>query len=291
MSRRPLERKRIIETMKNMSSLANKGGVTGKPQICNMSPTLDRPYNLEMNQPYDRSLWKNECDSVVDIRGFDHQPLPCYAREPSNVRAKQTPEKKKKINNIDNKLAVSMQNLSLGIKTIPIARAVTKKPKARAKVELASYFRRNIGEWTEKVFLKVGPDQKEIKYQVALKELLLSKGFIVASEATQKFEVSESKPIIKRADLIVSVSGVIERVLIECKAKKKLEKKDHEQVLFYQHHFGISECYLINFRIGTEVKRVKERTARDKTRNVAIHVSQHKKNVTRTIGISRPHVM
>jgi GxxExxY protein len=243
--------------MKNISSSAKQRDVATKPQNRDMSLSLYRPHHLEKIDPYVRSLWKNGSDGITDFRETDFESSSCHFRDATKILAKQKQEKKK--HDVDNKLSVSMRNLSLGITTIPIARAVTKKHKRSANFEITSYVRRNLVEWTEKVFAEVGPGHKEIGYHLVLKNLLLSKGLDIGYEVPMKFERLGSKPIAKRVDLIISMPGVSQKVLIECKAKKKLEKKDYEQVRFYQHHFGIPECYLINFRIGTEVHRLKQR--------------------------------
>jgi GxxExxY protein len=243
--------------MKNISSSAKQRDVARKPQNRDTSFSLYRHHHLEKSDPYVRSLWKNGSDCIADFRETDFQSSSCHFRDASKNLAKQKQEKRK--HDVDNKLAVSMRNLSLGITTMPIARAVTKKPKRSVNFEITSYVRKNLVEWTEKVFAEVGPGHKEISYHLALKNLLLSKGFDVGYEVPLKFERLGSKPIAKRVDLIVSMPGVSQKILIECKAKKKLEKKDYEQVSFYKHHFGIPECYLINFRIGTKVHRLKQR--------------------------------
>jgi len=66
----------------------------------------------------------------------------------------------------------------------------------------------------------------------------------------------------KRADVIVSVQGKPERVLIECKAKPRITRDDWKQVLWYQHHFGIHDCYLVNFcgrtKDDVQVHRLRE---------------------------------
>lgn len=243
--------------MKNILPSAKQRDVARKPQNRDMALSLYRQHHLEKSDPYVRSLWKSGSDSITDFHEIDFQSSSCHSRDAAKILAKQKQEKKK--HDVDNKLAVSIRNLSLGIATMPIARAVTKKPKPSANFEITPYVRRNLVKWTEKVFAEVGPGHKEIRYHLALKNLLLSKGLDVGYEVPLKFERLGSKPIAKRVDLIVSMPGVSQKVLIECKAKKKLEKKDFEQVSFYQHHFGIPECYLINFRIGTEVHRLKQR--------------------------------
>lgn len=260
MPRRKLEGKSITKTVTNISSLANQCVVTRKPQSYDKSSVLYRPRLLERSDPYNQILWKNECDSVIDPRRIDYEPPACHSRE--HPKVSETQEKTTTKNTEDKEIAASMQKLSIGANNSPITRAAKMKtnfepaPDARRSfhtlqispaVWLVSYVRHNILAWTEEVFAEVGPDQKERKYQVAMKEFLKLKGFLVASEATLKFERAGSKPITKRADLILSMPDVPENILIECKAKKKLEKKDFEQVLFYEQHFGISECYIVNF--------------------------------------------
>jgi len=152
---------------------------------------------------------------------------------------------------VNNKLTCSLRNLSLGITTIPVAVVIKKK------FQITSYVQKYLVAWTNNVFAKVGPGKKEIYYHDELRDLLLTKGFDVGYEVPLKFQRLGSKPVAKRVDLIISMPGISEKVLIECKAKKKIEKKDFKQVIFYQHHFGIPECYLINFRHNPEVRRLK----------------------------------
>jgi len=246
--------------MKNRStSSAKQRDVTRKPQNCD-KPLCRAYHREEADDSYVRSLWKSGSDRITDLRTIDFESSSTPLRDPTKeALAKQHKREKKKHNVVDDgRLTVSMRNLSLGITTMPIARAVPKKSKRKnANFQIAPYVHSNLEAWTERVFAAVGPGQKEIRYHIALKDLLLSKGLDVGYEVPLKFERLGSKPVAKRVDLIVSMPGVSEQVLIECKAKKKLEKKDYEQVVFYQHHFGIPECYLVNFRIGTEVHRLK----------------------------------
>ena len=262
MSRKTLERKSITKTVRNISSLANHQGaiVARKPEGYDKSLALYHPHLLETIGRNDRSLWENGFDSVIDLHGIDYQPPACHSREPHKVPAKQVREKKKekrkkkKDNGItDKKLTESMKALSLDTKKVPIGKAITPKPNDKRNFNLARYVQRNLVAWSEQVFAKIGPGQKERKYQDALTELLLSKGCDVASEQSLTLKRAGSKDIIKRADLIISKQRVTGRVLLELKAKKKLQKKDFEQILNYQDHFNISECYLINFWDGAKV--------------------------------------
>lgn len=200
--------------------------------------------------------WSNTTNDLDKV-GFESSSTPL--KDHTKALAKHKSKQKTKRHDVDINLINSMRNLSLGITSMPIARAAKKNPKRSSKFKVASYVRENLVAWTEQVFAKVGPGQKEIKYHLPLKNLLLSKGLDVGYEVPLKFERFGSKPIIKRADLIVSMPGVPQKVLIECKAKKKIVKKDYEQVIFYQHHFGIPECYLVNFYFDTDVHRLKPR--------------------------------
>lgn len=241
--------------MTNNSSSTKQRDVAIKPKNCDKS--LHRSHQREKIGPDGRSHWKNWSNITNDLYevGFESSSTPL--RDHTKARAKH--KQKTKRHDVDNNLINSMRNLSLGITSMPVARAVKKNPKRSLKFDVASYIRENLVVWTERVFAKIGPGQKEIKYHIPLKNLLLSKGLDVGYEVPLKFERFGSKPIVKRADLIVSMPGVPQKVLIECKAKKKIEKKDYEQVVFYQHHFGIPECYLVNFHFGTEVHRLKQR--------------------------------
>lgn len=146
--------------------------------------------------------------------------------------------------------------------------------------------RAHLVAWTETVFASIGPGRKERVYQLGLRDLLLRQGLDVAVEVSLKFqrmvvgdcececdcdcECEEPTPshqartrtrttataiatavdtvsVSKRADVIVSAQGQSERVLIECKAKPRLTRDDFRQVMWYQHHFGIQDCYLVNF--------------------------------------------
>ena len=239
MSTRAFERKRVAKTMKNVSCLANERAVARKPQNRGMSTIVSRPYHLEKTITNDRSLWNNECDRIIDLCGVDYQLRPFHSRH-----GKQTQETKKQKNDAINRLDVSMRNLSLDID----ARSLN--------FEFAPYVHRNLEGWVEQVVTEVGPDKHEVEYHKKLRDLLKRKGFDVGYEVPLVFERLGSQPIHKRADLIISMPGEIQRILIECKAKKKIRKKDFEQVLFYRHHFGIPECYLVNFR-GTDIRKLK----------------------------------
>ena len=161
-------------------------------------------------------------------------------------------DKNKSKQDVDSKLAVSMRKLSLG---------TTKSPKKQfAKSvgrNMKSQFMSNLVMWVEKVFAEVGPGKKENIYQNKLKDLFLSLGYHVGYEVPLKYFRQDSKPISKRADLIIKAPFALERILIECKAKKEFEKTDFEQVCFYQDHFGISDCYLVNFRVDPQIFRLK----------------------------------
>ena len=261
MPRNMLERKSITKTVRNISSLANhQGAIARKPEGYDKSLALYRHHLIERTDLNDRSLWDNGCDSVIDLQRIYYQPPACHSREPHKVPSKQVREKKKekkkkkKVDGTtDKKLTESMKNLFLDTKKLPIGKAITPKPNDKRNFNLARYVQRNLVAWSEQVFAKVGPDQKERKYQDALTELLLSKGCDVASEQPLTLKRAGSKDIIKRADLIISKQRVTGRVLLELKAKKKLQKKDFEQILDYQDHFNTSECYLINFWDGAKV--------------------------------------
>lgn len=231
--------------MTNVSCLANERAVARKPQNRDMSTILGRPYHLERMITNDRSLWNNKCDSIIDLRGVDYQLRPSHS-----LHGKQTQETKKKKNDAINRLNGSMQNLSLGSNKMSIERPV------KYDFEFAPYVQRNLEAWVDQVVAEVGPGHHEVEYHKKLRDLLKQKGFDVGYEVSLKFERDRSIPIERRADLIISMPGEIQRILIECKAKKKIRKKDFEQVLFYRHHFGIPECYLVNF-CGTDVLKLK----------------------------------
>eukprot|EP00535_Pseudo-nitzschia_heimii_P005454 CAMPEP_0197183884 /NCGR_PEP_ID=MMETSP1423-20130617/8681_1 /TAXON_ID=476441 /ORGANISM="Pseudo-nitzschia heimii, Strain UNC1101" /LENGTH=241 /DNA_ID=CAMNT_0042634543 /DNA_START=45 /DNA_END=770 /DNA_ORIENTATION=- len=232
--------------MKNIASSVKQRDVAKNPQNLRLAHHRDND-DSQIQRFHRGESNRGESNGVrKDITSFTGA-----IKSTTNNRAKHNQENKRKKHHAERDLTVSMRNLSLDIDTIPVAKAVKKE------IEISSYIRRNIVTWTERVFAKVGPHQKEIKYHIELKNMLLSKSLDVGYEVPLRFERFGSKPIAKRVDLIASLPGVPQKVLIECKAKKKLEKKDYEQVLFYQHHFGIRECYLINFRIGTEVRRLK----------------------------------
>ncbi len=265
MSRKKLERKSITKTVRNISSsLANQQQgvvVARKPESYDKSLALYRTHLLEKTDRNDRNLWKNGSESVIDLHGIDYQPPACHSREPPKVPAKQVREKKKEkrkkkkdYDSDDKKLTASMKNLSLGANKLPIEKTITTKPNKR-NFNFARYVRQNLVAWSEQVFAEVGPGQKERKYQDTFTELLLSKGCDVASEHSLTLKRTGSKDIIRRADLIISKQGVTGRVLLELKAKKKFEKKDFEQILNYQDHFNINECYLIKFWDGAKVLR------------------------------------
>ena len=227
--------------------LCENTGVAPK-RVGGTSVQLGAVHNPLKNQLKVHSENKGNATNHTSITGS--KSFTYTTKNPTKYYAKLNQEKSEKIQQNERELTSSMRNLSIGISTIPVARAVAQK------LETTSYIRRNLFAWAERVFAKVGPGHKEIKYHVELKNLLLSKGFDVGYEVPLKFERLGSKPIAKRVDLIVSMPDIPQKVLIECKAKKKLEKKDYKQVLFYQQHFGIQQCYLVNFRVGTVVKRL-----------------------------------
>ena len=227
--------------MKTISSSVKQHDVARKPQ------NLRRAHHRDNVNSRIHSFCTDESHRLCNDFNSFSRPF----RSTKQDLAKHNQDKKTNKHHAERDLIVSMRNLSLGIHYMPVAQAVTKK------IKIISYIRRNIGAWTEQVFAKIGPGQKEIKYHIELKNLLLAKNLDVGYEVPLRFERFGSKPIAKRVDLIISMPGVPQKVLIECKAKKKLEQKDYEQVRFYQHHFGIQECYLINFRIGTQVERLK----------------------------------
>ena len=161
----------------------------------------------------------------------------------------------------EEKLVSSMRSLSFSERK----KAITTKKKTRKStsdskdVRIRSFVHENLLTWTTQVVNDVGPNKKEISYHVELKRLLLSKGFDVGYETQLKYQRQGSKAVTRRADLIISMPGSTKQILIECKAKKKIEKKDFEQVIFYKQHFGISgDCYLVNFREDPQVLRLKE---------------------------------
>lgn len=148
-----------------------------------------------------------------------------------------------------------MRNLSLINQTSAVEK---NKSENAATFQISSFVHQNLMTWTKNIFNTIGPNKKEISYHIELKHLLLSKGFDVGYEVPLRYQRQGSKSVIRRADLIVSMPGISEQILIECKAKNKIEKKDFEQVIFYRQHFGIPECYLVNFRHNPQVLRLKE---------------------------------
>jgi GxxExxY protein len=271
--------------MMAFSSSTKHRDIARKLQNCEMPLSLYRSHRLEKSYPYVRSLLKSDHDSVTDICEVDHQVPSNHFSNSPKVVAKENHGGENY--NADNKFVVSKRNLNLGITTMPTARAVVKPkrkenrgistmPIARAvmkepnrkvnfstlraanpkrDLDITKCFRRNIVVWTNRVVTTVGPGRKEREYQLALDELLQKEGFDVAVEQTLKFK-RLGENIQRRADLIVSIPGESQRVLIECKAKAKLDSKDKEQVQFYRHHFGIETCYLINFRPADNKPRV-----------------------------------
>ena len=158
-----------------------------------------------------------------------------------------------------------MRNLSLVTKTSKSESkkntvVIKEKVVTTTKIQIGSFVHQNLRTWTRNVFTTIGPNKKEIAYHIELKRLLLSKGFDVGYEVPLKYERQGEKTAVisRRVDLILSMPGISEQILIECKAKKKITKKDFEQVIFYRQHFGISDCYLVNFRPDPEVLRLKE---------------------------------
>lgn len=155
---------------------------------------------------------------------------------------------------VENELVESFNGISLNhqnnkLRAINTDMGVTDLSNIR-RFGLQSYVHRNVMSWVRNVNTTVGPDRIEKHYQNALKDLLLSKGLSVAKEAQWKFEqYGSSKPVQKRADLIVGIQGEGEKVLFELKVLKgtKFSKGDLEQVIGYSEFFGIPECYLIGF--------------------------------------------
>jgi GxxExxY protein len=165
--------------------------------------------------------------------------------------------------NTDNQLTISLNELSLRSHDTLHA-GCKKKDEVEdlskiQRVGLKSYVRSHVTSWVREVYAAVGPDQAEKQYQEALKNLLVSVGLLVAKEAQWKFEQrGSSKPIHKRADLIVGTPGEREKVLFELKVLKTstFTKADLQQVIGYSDFFGIRECYLIGFHRDPVVWRL-----------------------------------
>ncbi|MGK3749210.1 MAG: GxxExxY protein [Bacillariaceae sp.] len=177
---------------------------------------------------------------------------------------------------VNNEIIGSMRNLSLINKTSKVEYDNNIIQKVATKFHIGSFVHQNLITWTKDVFTNIGPNKKEISYHIELKRLLLSKGFDVGYEVPLKYERQGEKAVIRRVDLIISMPGISEQILIECKAKKKINKKDFEQVIFYRQHFGISDCYLINFRHNPEVLRLKKDDVDTAVRKTATTPVKHK---------------
>eukprot|EP00534_Pseudo-nitzschia_fraudulenta_P013958 CAMPEP_0201248888 /NCGR_PEP_ID=MMETSP0852-20130820/57999_1 /ASSEMBLY_ACC=CAM_ASM_000632 /TAXON_ID=183588 /ORGANISM="Pseudo-nitzschia fraudulenta, Strain WWA7" /LENGTH=248 /DNA_ID=CAMNT_0047547793 /DNA_START=128 /DNA_END=874 /DNA_ORIENTATION=+ len=229
--------------------------VTKKLQ--NRERPINHSYPRKRENGFVRSLWDSRSNVITDLseRAFDEESsstTPHATGDPSEVLA----EKKTK-HDADRNLLASMKNISLGIEAVPTSKAIHQKCRRNNDFRIAPYVRSNIVAWTDRVFTRIGPNKTERCYHVELKNTLLSEGFDVGYEVALKFERLGSKPVAKRVDLILSMPGMPEKVLVECKAKQKITKKDLEQVIFYQHHFGIPDCYLVNFGTTTEVHKLK----------------------------------
>jgi len=124
-------------------------------------------------------------------------------------------------NNVDvnKKLIVSMRNLSLINQTSAVEK--TKIRNVATTFQIGTFVHQNLMTWTKKVFNTIGPNKREICYHIELKQLLLFKGFDVGYEVPLRYQRQGSKSVIRRADLIVSMPGISEQILIECKAKKQ----------------------------------------------------------------------
>lgn len=244
MSTRGLERNRVAKTMKDISLMANQRAGARKPQIHGIPATLSYPRCLEESDINDRSVWNSKYESVINHRMIDYQ------KPRNNVRAKRLDEKKKKKSNAVDGLNDSMRKLSLNKPIFPTA----------IQADFLWYVERYLVAWVKLVIAQVegGKEGKEREraYHEKMRDLLKSKGFDVGYEVHLKYERKGlQQPIVKVADLIVSMPNEVQKILIECKAKKKLKKADYEQVKVYHTHFGIPICYLINFHTG-EVKKL-----------------------------------
>jgi len=119
---------------------------------------------------------------------------------------------------VNKKLVGSMRNLSLINQTSAVEK---NKSENAATFQISSFVHQNLMTWTKNIFNTIGPNKKEISYHIELKHLLLSKGFDVGYEVPLRYQRQGSKSVIRRADLIVSMPGISEQILIECKAKKQ----------------------------------------------------------------------
>jgi len=249
MSTKGLERNRVAKTMKDISSMANQRAGARKPQI-RVIQTLWHPRSLEGSDINDRSFWNSKCDSIISFRMID------YKEPPKNVRAKRSEEKKKKKSHVVNGLDDSMRKLSLNSRAKTIIGPM--------ELDFLWYVERYLVAWVKLVIAQVeeGAEGKERErvYHEKMRDLLKKNGFNVGYEVPLKYEQEGSqRPIEKKADLIIGMPGEVKKILIECKAKKKLQKADYEQVREYRTHFGIPVCYLINFHTGI-VKKLYPRT-------------------------------
>jgi GxxExxY protein len=184
-----------------------------------------------------------------------------------NQQSRRIQTKLKDGDNVQNQLTSSFNNLSLKHPNgRPPARIGNKKTTDEVvdiskirRVGLKSYVRSHVLSWARTVYVSVGPGRLEKHYQSALKELLISLGLSVAKEAQWTFEQQgSSKPIRKRADLIVGLRGDREKVLLELKVlhSGRFTKADLQQVICYSDFFGIRECYLIGFHLDPIVWRL-----------------------------------
>ena len=205
-------------------------------------------------------------------RSQSRSPHPSYLQKPTimskNNRKATTPtssnKTKKKTSNIyggggggavDDDLMKRMKNM----KILPLRHDDGGSNVMTAKEVIL----KNLRIWAGQVYDVVGHGQKEKVYQSVLRNVLLNQGFDVGVEVPFCFlrrdpRTGTVEKITRRADLIVSLAGQLDKVLIECKAKPKILKEDMEQVISYREHFGVDECYLVNFRPGLDVLRLRE---------------------------------
>ena len=204
-------------------------------------------------------------------RSQTRSPYPSYLERPTimskNNRKTTTPtssnKTKKKTSNIysggcatvDDDLMKRMKNM----KIVPLRHDGSGSNFMTAKEIIL----KNLRIWAGQVYDVVGHGQKEKVYQSVLRNVLLNQGFDVGVEVPFCFlrrdpRTGVVEKITRRADLIVSLAGHLDKVLIECKAKPKILKEDMEQVISYREHFGVDECYLVNFRPGLDVLRLRE---------------------------------
>jgi GxxExxY protein len=99
-------------------------------------------------------------------------------------------------------------------------------------------FKQDLMNLAKQAYVNVGPNKIEKPYHDELHRLLQARGYDVQMEV--------SLPP-RRVDLTVSIRGSKNKILIECKALKRIEQEGIDQVLDYRKLSGSRVCYLVNF--------------------------------------------